>query len=178
MPYCRKRKDMDRSGLVPALSTEASRIEEDANYSGKSHLNAAAAWGRRHYYLGVPATVAGALAGAAIVKEWPVCAGLLSLLATILTALVTFLKPNEKASQHKAIGDQYLALRNDARLFREIDVLATQDEAALTKNLKILAARRNELNKGSPDVPRKAFEQARQGIEQGESSHQVDTAKS
>lgn len=168
---------MDNSQLVDALVKEASRIQEDANYTGKAHLNAATIWSNRHYFLGAPATIAGVLAGAAIVKDCQMLAGLLSLAATILTSLVTFLKPFERSSQHKSLGDQFLSLRNDARVFGEIEVLATQDVAALTKTLKALSARRNDLNKGSPAIPRCAFKQAQAGIEAGESLHQVDTVK-
>jgi hypothetical protein len=150
--------------VIAALENEAKRIEEDATYTGKSHLNAAAIWNHRHYWLGIPATLAGALAGAAIVKDAQIMAGILSLIATILTGLVTFLKPYEHASQHKTIGDQFLALRNDTRVFREIDIPQTQDVTLLTEALKSFSARRNDLMQSSPDVPRKAFEQARLGI--------------
>ena len=160
--------------LIVALSKEAKRIEEDANYSGKSHLNAASIWSKRHYWLGVPATVAGAFAGAAIVKEYQALAGLLTLATTLLTGLVTFLKPYERAAQHKSVGDQFLELRNDARVFYEIEVLENEDKASLSESLKTLASRRNDLNKGSPEFPRKAFEDARKGIEEGESNHAVD----
>jgi len=160
--------------VVAALCKEASRIAEDANYSGKSHLNAATIWSKRHYWLGVPATVAGAFAGAAIVKECQALAGLLTLAATLLTGLATFLKPYERASQHKSIGDQFLELRNDARIFFEIEVLENDDKASLSESLKTLASRRNGLNKGGPEIPRKAIEDARKGIEEGESTHAID----
>ena len=164
----------DTKLIVTALSNESQRIEEDANFSGKSHLNAASIWIRRHYWLGVPATLAGALAGAAIVKDYQALAGALSLAATLLTGLVTFLKPYERASQHKAVGDQFLSLRNDSRVFRTIELLEVKEIEELSLVLKTLSARRNDLNKGSPEFPRKAFEKARKGIEEGESKHQID----
>jgi hypothetical protein len=164
----------DTKLIVTALSNESQRIEEDANFSGKSHLNAASIWIRRHYWLGVPATLAGALAGAAIVKDYQALAGALSLAATLLTGLVTFLKPYERASQHKAVGDQFLSLRNDSRVFRTIELLEVKEIEELSLGLKTLSARRNDLNKGSPEFPRKAFEKARKGIEEGESKHQID----
>jgi len=57
--------------LCESLSKEASRIEEDCIHSAKSHFNAADCWRNRHYWFGVPATMLGAAAGAAIVKDWP-----------------------------------------------------------------------------------------------------------
>ena len=69
----------DTKLIVAALSNESQRIEQDANFSGKSHLNAASIWIRQHYWLGVPATLAGVLAGSAIVKDFQALAGALSL---------------------------------------------------------------------------------------------------
>lgn len=164
----------DSESLVSALCKEAERIEEDSIHSAKGQFNTAAIWNRRHYWLGVPATAFGALAGAAFIKDCPEIASLLSLAATILTALVTFLKPTERASEHKTAGDQYLALRNDARLFREIELLAPEDGQSNTDKIKALSQRRNELNQGSPEIPRRAFEQARNGITEGETCYKTD----
>lgn len=167
----------DWETLIDAMRKEAQRIEEDSIHSAKGHFNTATIWNRRHYCLGGPATVLGALAGAAIIKNCPELAAFLSLGATILTALVTFLKPSERASEHKSVGDQYLALRNDARVFREIELLVPEEGQPLTDKIKALSQRRNELNQSSPEIPRKAFEQARKGIAEGEASHQADKGK-
>lgn len=164
----------ESKAITDALRKEAERIEEDTIHSAKGHFNAADTWRRRHYWLGIPATIFGALAGAAIVKNCQELAGILSLLATILTALVTFLKPTDKASSHKTVADQYLALRNDTRIFREIEVFEDEDGKSLSDKLKSLAARRNELNQSSPDMPRKAFEAARKGINEGENQYRAD----
>ncbi len=157
-----------------ALRKEAERIEEDSIHSAKGHFNSASTWKRRHYLLGIPATILGALAGAAIIKNYQEVAGVLSLSATILTALVTFLKPTDTATSHKKVADQYLALRNDARIFREVEMLEDSDIQTLSDKLKSLAARRNELNQNSPEIPRKAFETARLGIKDGENQYNTD----
>lgn len=164
----------DSESFGPALYKEAERIEEDSIHSAKGHFNTANIWRRRHYWLGVPATILGALAGAAIVKHYLEIASLLSLAATILTGLVTFLKPTERAAEHKTAGDQYLALRNDTRLFREIELLEPEDTESLGDKIRALSQRRNELNQGSPEIPRKAFEKARKGIAEGENYYKAD----
>lgn len=162
------------SQIADAIRREVLRIEEDSIHSAKSHFNAANTWSSRHYGIGIPATILGAAAGAAAVKSWPELAGLLALLGTILTGLLTFLKPSERASAHKTAGDQYLALRNDARVFREISLLLDSEAVANADHLKALSDRRNELNQGSPEIPRQAFEAARRGIDAGEATHQAD----
>lgn len=159
---------------VAALCREAERLEEDAIYSSKGHFNAEDTWVRRNYWLGVPATVLGAIAGATLIKSQPEWATAFTLLASLLTGLMTFLKPNERAAMHRAAAGQFLALRNDARFFREIDLLQSDGMGELSERLKELSAARNELNLKSPSIPRRAFVAARKGIEEGEATHKVD----
>lgn len=159
---------------ISALSREAERLEEDALYSSKGHYNAEDTWVRRHYWLGVPATALGAIAGAALIKSQPELASAFTLLASLLTGLMTFLKPNERAAMHRAAAGQFHALRNDARFFREIELLNSDRLGELPERLKALSSARNELNQKSPPIPRQAFVAARKGIEEGEATHKVD----
>ncbi len=160
--------------LVAALRREAERIEEDATYSSKSHFNAEDTWVRRHYWLGVPATALAAIAGAALIKSQPEWASAFTLLASLLTGLMTFLKPNERAAMHRAAAGQFLALKNDVRFFREIELMQVERLNEMPERLRALAAARNELNQKSPSIPRRAFVAARRGIEEGEATHKVD----
>jgi len=160
-----------------ALRREAERLEEDALYSSKGHFNAEDTWVQRNYWLGVPATALGAIAGAALVKSQPELASVFALLASLLTGLMTFLKPNERASTHRTAAGQFLTLRNEARFFREIELLETEKLRELPERLKVLASTRNELNQKSPIIPRRAFVAARKGIEEGEATHKVDEEK-
>lgn len=160
--------------MIDALRREAERIEEDTTYSSKSHFNAEDTWVCRHYWLGIPATALAAIAGAALIKSQPEWASALTLLASLLTGLMTFLKPNERAAMHRAAAGQFLALKNDARLFREVELLQVHQLDELPDRLKALSSTRNELNQKSPSIPRGAFVAARKGIEEGEAIHKVD----
>jgi len=158
----------------PVIQAELQRIEEDCIHSGKAHFNAGARWARYHYFLGLPSVVLSALAGAAFFKDHGDIAGLMSAAVAILTSLMTFLKPLERAAAHKGSGDQYLTLRNDARVFREIKLAyACDDQSALT-GLDEFTKRRNELNQASAPFSRSDFETAHAGIDQGEAAHRVD----
>ena len=159
---------------ISALSREAERLEEDATYSSKGHFNAEDTWVKRNYLLGVPATALSAIAGASLIKSHPDWATALTLLASLLTGLMTFLKPNERAALHRAAAGQFLALRNQARFFREIDLLHRDRLSDLPDKLRTLSAARDELNQKSPSIPRRAFAAARKGIEEGEATHKVD----
>lgn len=163
--------------MVAALRREALRLEEDVLYSSKGHFNAEDAWVRRHYLLGIPATILAAAAAATVFKSQPEVASICALLASLLTGLMTFLKPNERAAMHRAAAGQYLALRNDARFFREIDLLQSERPTELPDRLRVLSAARNELNQKSPSIPRQAFLAARRGIVEGEATHAVDKAE-
>lgn len=159
---------------MAALSREAQRIEEDATYSSKSHFNAEQIWERCHYWLGVPATVCAAIAGGALFKSHDEVGSAFALLASLLTGLMTFLKPNERATMHRVSAGQFLALRNDARIFREIELLQANRWEECAERLKTLSATCNELNQKGPSIPRCAFVAARKGIEEGEATHKVD----
>lgn len=161
-------------GKISALRREAERLEEDALYSSKGHFNAEDTWVGRNYWLGIPATTLGAIAGAALVKSQPEWASAFTLLASLLTGLMTFLKSNERAAMHRAAAGQFLALRNDARFFREIELLDSDRLDELPERLKALSSTRNELNQQSPSIPRRAFAAARRGIKEGEATHKVD----
>ncbi|MBW8721198.1 MAG: SLATT domain-containing protein [Polaromonas sp.] len=161
----------------PAIRAELERIEEDCIHSGKAHFNAGDRWARYHYWLGIPSVVLSALAGAAFFKDHGDIAGIMSAVVAILTSLMTFLKPSERASAHKGSGDQYLTLRNDARVFREVKLVYACDEQAAIASMDDFTKRRNELNQASAQFSRKDFEIARTGIDQGEAAHRVDAAR-
>jgi len=157
-----------------AIATELKRIEEDCIHSGKAHFNAGDRWGRYHYWLGVPSVILSALAGAAFFKDYGNVAGIMSAVVAVLTSLITFLKPSERSSAHKSSGDQYLTLRNDVRVFREIRLAYACDGQAAIAGMDEFTKRRNELNQASMQFSRQDFELARNGINEGEAIHRAD----
>lgn len=157
-----------------AIRKELERIEEDCIHSGKSHFNAHERWSGYHYWLGIPAVILSSVAGLAFFKDYPEFGGALSAVVAVLTALSTFLKPYERAASHKGSGDQYLSLRNDARVFREIKLAYACDDQSAVDGLAEFTKRRNELNQASPQFSNRDFVKARAGIEAGEAAHAVD----
>ncbi|MGX5736056.1 SLATT domain-containing protein [Bosea thiooxidans] len=155
------------------ITNELLRMEEDCDHSGRAHFNASDRWKCWNYAFGIPSVILSTAAGAAFLKDYPLIAGAMSLTVAVLTALMTFLKPGEKTAEHKSSGDQYLALRNDSRVFREIE-LETVDDDGAKEAMKGLTTRRNELNQASSQFSRGDFEKARRSIEAGESTHKVD----
>lgn len=162
---------------LPKIKAEVERIEEDCIHSGKLHFNAGSQWSLYHYWIGIPSVVLSVAAGAAFFKDYGIVASFMSAIVAVLTSLVTFLKPSERAAIHKSAGDQYLTLRNDARIFREIEIDHARDATAAIATLASLTKRRNELNQASPQVSDRDRKKARAGIEAGEATHIVDKGK-
>lgn len=165
------------TGVITNLSTESHRIEEDAEHSAKSHYNAAARWSRYHLWLGLPSAVIAAVGGAAALNNLPEIAIGLALLSSALTTVLTFLKPSERAEIHKAAAGHFHALRNRARLFREIELAADPDPVTVTEKLCELAAERDELNQTSPVPNRGDYELAKRDIDSGRARYRVDEVK-
>lgn len=167
------------STLVEQIVREAQRVEEDSLYSAKGHFVAARGWRSFHFIIGVPTAILAAVAGASALSQMSnggIVAGVLAIIVTALTAVSTFLNPNEKAAAHLNAGNRYNSLRNRARIFREIEVSSGEPEGALLKRLNEMAAQRDELNQNSPPIPRWAFRGARSSIAKGEATYQVDHA--
>jgi hypothetical protein len=163
--------------LTKKLADEAARIEEDTEHSFKGHYNAAARWARYHLCIGLPSALLAAVAGAAAFKDEPELAGALALVSTALTTVLTFLKPSEHAEIHKNVAGQYQALRNQARIFREIGLLdgMTPDEAKA--RLFELTNMRDELNQRAPAIARRDYELAKRDIDSGRARYRTDEAK-
>lgn len=162
------------SGLFDSLKAEARRIEEDALYSARGHFEAARGWSFVHYAIGVPTTTLAAIAGGSFIDGCVGVGAVLSLVVTALSAVSLFLNPSDKSTQHHSAGTRFNAVRNQARVFREIELLLPAEVPGMVDRVKTLGARRDELNEASPQIPRWAFVLARRGIKSGEASHAVD----
>ncbi len=131
------------------LVKEANRIEESLLHSSKRHFEDAKLWGWFHYCLGIPTVVMAAIMGTVVLNQmdptqfW---AGILSILVTVLTAISTFLNPNQRESAHFSAGNKYDALLNEVRLYRTIECWNETDEAILQSKLKSLSDRKSQLN--------------------------------
>jgi hypothetical protein len=168
---------MSSDKLLQELRDEASRLEEDCNYSARGHYNAAAGWRICHKCLGVAATGFSALTAAAVLKEWsPISVAVCSVIAALLTAVLTFLKPSDESDRHHRAADQSLVIRNRARFFRNIEAASDEKrERELVETLKRLSEERNAILKSSPIIPKLAYRKAKKDIEKGKTTtHEVD----
>ncbi|MFZ4746710.1 MAG: SLATT domain-containing protein [Sphingomonas sp.] len=161
----------DLAGTKAALLYEARRLAVDVLYSEKGHFAAASAWKSRNYWLGVPAALIGAAAGATILASAPpVFAGLLALTGAAITALMTFLNPSERAAQHQRAGVAYSKLRRKIRQFAQIDV-GTMDVDALRKRLTELTDEVAAVQGDALAIPAHAYAKAIAAIQSGSADY-------
>ncbi|MBM3210667.1 SLATT domain-containing protein [Candidatus Poribacteria bacterium] len=172
---------------------EAKRIEEDSLCSAKAHFYAGQFWTNLHFWIGIPAAIFAAVAGTAALARFDsrnIIAGILSIIAAILTVIMTFINPREKATIHQKAGNDYNSLKNKSRIFGQIEVeeintigsveIAAQEDTktvvnkTLLEELNELSNERDELNKESPQIPKWAYKKAIKGIEAGEATYDAD----
>jgi hypothetical protein len=155
---------------------EAKRIEESTLLSAKGHFAAAHLWGSCNLIFGVGISVLSAVAAAfTFSSTWPVAVGVLSLLVVVMSAVVTFLNPNDRATKHLNAGNSYEAISSRARMFWSIDCWTDGvDSRATTDQLKQLSGDRSRLNLESPQISPWAYRRAKKGIAEGEAAYEVD----
>lgn len=169
-----------RGALVSAIRAELHRIEEDAIWTSKAHFNAADRWSHAHLWIGIPAALMAAVAGASAWKNQPDMAGWLALVSGALTALLTFLNPQARHAAHQQAGSRFVTLRNEARLMRHVELLAAPAAGLpdLIARMKDLSGRYGEANAAGPLIPRYAYRQAAEGIRQGQAGYTADAPTS
>ena len=134
------------------------RIEQIA------HLRAAAHFGRLHRRLGVPVTVFSIIVGTSVFGslnetglEWLlIIAGVLSVLAAVLSGLQTFLSYESLAMEHQAAGTEYGKLRHFVEEMRVV----IKDEAELEKKLPEVREAWDRLLAESPALPQRFVDMA------------------
>lgn len=122
------------------------------------------AWERannKQNWLGIPVVVCTAIVGSSIFATinsnpsvgWKVTAGLISLLAAVLSALQTSFKYSEISDSHKSAGASYAAMRRQLDLFQlQYSNNSAERQSALGK-LDKLVRDLNELAKKTPSIP-------------------------
>ncbi|MES3005395.1 MAG: SLATT domain-containing protein [Patescibacteria group bacterium] len=153
---------------------EAQRIEESSMYSSKGHFAAARIWTNFHMCIGLPMVILSVIAGASLLKEHVLISGVLSIIVAVLSGIMTFLNPNERASKHFSAGNHYDSLQVKARIFRTIDCWREPSDQVLTDRLATYLDHREKLKQGSPQIPYWAYQMAKRGIEAGEAIYEVD----
>jgi hypothetical protein len=159
---------------VQEMVKEADSIEWDCIYSSKGHFNSAMLWSVVHYIMGGIAVVCAAVAGKQIFNNEGIIGSALAFVSAGLTALITFLKPIDKADPHHKAGTEFAALRRAARIFQNIDVHTDHPVDSKLAQLKELAEKVKHLNQSAPPIPFLAYQITRRGVRRGEATYNED----
>lgn len=157
--------------IIAELKAEADRLEWDALYSMKGQFNAAMLWNITHYSLGVGAVILGAIAGNQFIANHNLVAGIIATFSGAITAVITFLKPSEKAQPHHEAGEFCAEIKRKARMFQNISVLLEADPRELQRQLTELASSYHENQRTAPPIPWMAYQITRRGVRKGEHTY-------
>ncbi len=166
---------MEEKEIVENIKKEIERIREDSIYSAKGHFESAKYWRYGNYILMV-ASIISVCASLVFVyddsdKFW---SGFVAIVSGFITMLLVFLNPQKKYLSHQNSGNKYLALRNKARIFLEIES-KNMDIEQQVESLKKIDSKRNKINKYSLPIASMGYKGAKRQIEIDKNTqYQVD----
>jgi len=77
-------------------------------------------------YFGIVLNILSVIAATTLLsgtENLEIIAGIFALIVSVITALTTFLSPNEHSINHHSAGTSYIVLSNYARIFYQIETL-------------------------------------------------------
>ncbi|WP_426311279.1 SLATT domain-containing protein [Cellulosimicrobium sp. E-16] len=148
-----------------AIRDEASRIHESAVFSAQGQFEAAKAWRAVHWSLGAVTALVSALSAVlTFASEAQMLSGALAVLAAIAAAVLTTSRPDKLAERAAGCGNDYTALRNDARRLLHVQV-PNDSLSTLRRTLDGLARRASDLDHAADPIPRFAYKAAKRNVE-------------
>lgn len=128
----------------------------------KAHFSTATIWGYLQFIVGIPNTILAAIAGASAfskVDHSSMVAGGLSILVAILTALSTFLDPNERAKAHWKAGNEFQFLNDKFQILVNFDSFTEISPQQLKQKLEGLLEEFYKARAANPVTPYWAWKQ-------------------
>ena len=101
---------------------EAFRLEEDCTYSAKGHFESAKKWRYWYYGLMFVSIFTLVLSISNILSDFSTWLIIINAISGFITVIIVFLNPQEKYISHQNSGNHFLSLRNEIRIFREIEI--------------------------------------------------------
>lgn len=155
------------SAREQALAKEGSQVQCDLLYTEKAHFAAAENLRRTFIGLGATSTTAAAAASAAIVKDHSDAAGVLALLAAVASALLTFLRLDQRAEAHLAAGRQLGTIRVELRQLMHLD-LGYEPDQDVRDQIADIANRKADIDASSPGLTERNLQRASKKIQRGD----------
>jgi hypothetical protein len=148
-------------------------IEETESYArilAKGYSYTAIAWGKVNLSIGVPNTIIAAIAGASALSNFSnsnIVAGILSIIVSVLSGLLTFLNPSDRAKSHMQAFTEFQRLCQRLNMMK-ID-LANEDGGVISDELRRkiedMFEKLHDLRSVSPMIPVWAYKVAKSEVE-------------
>jgi hypothetical protein len=163
--------DMVLDDIRLSIEEQLQKLEDDAELASVSNFCLAQRWDAVNTRLGLMIVLfSGALTGigayasvgdfAAFQKYYTLASTVLAAAATVVTSVLTFLKPSARSATYREFGNKQDALRNRIRLYRA--VLMKQDPSVerLSEQLVAFGQEKDTLNSDNPPIPHSAARSA------------------
>ena len=103
---------------IENIKQEAERLKEDCIYSAKGHFESAKFWRRLYYWLMIFSILSFCLSFTLTLLDSQLC----TVISSFITVILIFLNPQEKYLSHQNSGNKFLSLRNQIRIFNDIEI--------------------------------------------------------
>lgn len=142
-----------------------------SRWARDSHFYTARRWDRINLMLGLSAVMVGVVGGGSVgtglfgALPSPVSsslAGVFAVMAGLLAATVSFLRPSDRIEGHKRAGDKWSILRDRVATFYLVEMERTElEESTLQDAYESLLEEKAQVTEDSPVIPTWAYEKTR-----------------
>jgi hypothetical protein len=145
-------------------------------HASETQFEYATRWRRVDRLLSAVAALLAAVSGAGALSSLfgLKTAGLVALISGAVGAVAASLGAPQTKEKAAGAANEYRALQQDARIFVNVDLLDLSDEDA-RKRLDSLVSRLQELNRQAEIPSRSSWRKARQNLDGGSQSYEVDS---
>jgi hypothetical protein len=139
----------------------------NAKRSQKGNYGAAQFYGSLNMWLGIPAAILAAVVGTSVFATlesdvepiWKIVAGLISIVAAILSSLQTFLALGDRSAKHRAAAAEYGAIKRE---IEEITLTLKSSGRVPADLLGQVRKKLDDLARETPQVPNRIWSKVRQ----------------
>lgn len=148
-------------------------IEETESYArilAKGYSYTAITWGKVNLSIGIPNTIIAAIAGASALSNFSnsnIVAGILSIIVSVLSGLLTFLNPSDRAKSHMQAFTEFQRLCQRLNMMK-IDLASEDGEVIsdeLRRKMEDMFEKLHDLRSASPMIPGWAYKVAKSEVE-------------
>ena len=158
---------------IENIKQEAERLKEDCIYSANGHFESAKFWRRLYYWLMIFSILSFCLSFTLTLLDSQLC----TVISSFITVILIFLNPQEKYLSHQNSGNKFLSLRNQIRIFNDIEIKNSNYMDEYTKRLIEFSKERNSLNENSLPIAETGYKNAKKQIEEETHIYEVDKNK-